>query len=146
MAPFIIRNRGAGFKIVEAGTEKLPVSILNIDPSTVRLGKKINSLSNVMRSHIDDLSTPDLITVVAVNSPIISHPLMHIITILHAHNLAVYSWYLLTMSLVVNHSNKQRLAALSQLPYCSHKLVRTLFKTNTIAISESLVISNAYQF
>ena len=55
------------FKIVEIGTDKLPVSILEIASINATLWEKkayFDSLSKAMSNHIDNLSTLDLITTV----------------------------------------------------------------------------------
>ena len=57
-----------GFKIVEIGTEKLPVSIMDmvsIDGTIWEKKACFDCLASAMYNHIDNISTPDLLTVVA---------------------------------------------------------------------------------
>ena len=66
------KHTTAGFKIVEVGTDKTLVSILEMDSINGNTCQKscFDCLSNAMRSHIDNIRTPDLITAVVSEIPI----------------------------------------------------------------------------
>ena len=63
----------AGFKIVHIGSNRLPVSILAMAPLNGKAWQKqssFDSLATTMRSHMDNLSIPDLLTVVSTEVPL----------------------------------------------------------------------------
>ena len=63
----------AGFKIMHVGIDKLPVIILDIDPINGNSWQKrscFDSLTNGMRSHMNNLRIPDLATVVSTELPL----------------------------------------------------------------------------
>ena len=62
----------AGYKIIFVGSDKLPVSILELAPLNGKAWQKKTSfdcLSSTMRSHMDNLGIPDLITAVSTDIP-----------------------------------------------------------------------------
>ena len=63
----------AGFKIIYIGSDKLPVSILDIAPLNGKPWQKkttFDCLASTMRNHMDNLSIPDLITSVSTEIPL----------------------------------------------------------------------------
>ena len=63
----------AGFKAVHIGSNMLPVSILEMTPLNGKTWQKtssFDSLATTLRSHIDNLSIPDLPNVVSTEVPL----------------------------------------------------------------------------
>ena len=67
------KHTAAGFKTIHIGTDKLHVRILKIAPFNGKSWKKkssFESLTTPMRSHMDNLSILDFVTVVSTEIPL----------------------------------------------------------------------------
>ena len=63
----------AGYEVMYIGSDKLPVSILDIAPINCKTWQKkttFDCIVSTMRSHMDNLSIPDLITSVSTEIPL----------------------------------------------------------------------------
>ena len=66
------KANAAGFRIVEIGSDKFPINVMEMAPIDSTIWEKkacFDSLSTAMYNHIDNISTPDLITTVSSEIP-----------------------------------------------------------------------------